>query len=177
MGSCLAVGTGKQLRRQSLLISFNAQDDAGGCAMTVTLDRNLRTMLAKAKSVGFLTYDEVSDYLPDEDISSDRLTELLVAIEDNRIHVIDKPQRNFEEPVLNAAPDDADRENPMLIPFEEQRKVGDDPIRMYLAQMSGIPLLTRKEEILLAKKIELAANDFGAACSVATLPCGPPWKY
>ena len=39
-------------------------------------------------------------------------------------------------------------------------KLSDDPIRLYLAQMSEIPLLTRDEEIGLAKKIERARRKF-----------------
>ena len=36
----------------------------------------------------------------------------------------------------------------------------DDPVRMYLTQMGEIPLLTRKEEIALAKRIETARAAF-----------------
>jgi RNA polymerase primary sigma factor len=36
----------------------------------------------------------------------------------------------------------------------------DDPVRMYLTQMGEIPLLTREEEISLARKIELTRKQF-----------------
>ena len=41
-----------------------------------------------------------------------------------------------------------------------EKKLNSDPIRMYLAQMAEIPLLTRAEEISLAKKIEVTRKRF-----------------
>ncbi len=40
----------------------------------------------------------------------------------------------------------------------------DDPVRMYLSQMGSIPLLTREEEVRLAKKIELTRMIFRRLC-------------
>ncbi len=40
----------------------------------------------------------------------------------------------------------------------------DDPVRMYLTQMGAIPLLTRDEEIRLAKKIETSRMFFRRRC-------------
>ena len=40
----------------------------------------------------------------------------------------------------------------------------DDPVRMYLTQMGAIPLLTREEEIRLAKKIETTRMIFRRRC-------------
>ncbi len=124
--------------------------------MSVTLDRDLRFIVEQGKAAGYLTYDQVSNYLPDEDVSSDKINDLLQAIEENKIPLIEVPQQEFEQPAEEAEADAGEAEEPVILPFEIQRKPGDDPIRMYLAQMSGIPLLNRDEEILLAKKIELA---------------------
>ena len=46
------------------------------------------------------------------------------------------------------------------IPAEDLPKLSDDPIRMYLSQMAVIPLLTREQEISLAKKIEVTRKRF-----------------
>src|SRR5213079_793154 len=43
---------------------------------------------------------------------------------------------------------------------EASTKRIDDPVRMYLTQMGEIPLLTREQEIALAKKIEITRMIF-----------------
>ena len=48
-------------------------------------------------------------------------------------------------------------------PGEEGKRI-DDPVRMYLTQMGSIPLLTREEEIRLAKKIETTRMIFRRRC-------------
>ena len=59
-----------------------------------------------------------------------------------------------------AEPDDAKLEEEELIAGEESESWSDDPVRMYLTQMGEIPLLTRAQEIYLAKKIELTRRRF-----------------
>ena len=45
---------------------------------------------------------------------------------------------------------------------DESESWSDDPVRMYLTQMGEIPLLTRQQEISLAKKIEVTRRRFRA---------------
>ncbi len=47
-----------------------------------------------------------------------------------------------------------------MLPADQLPKLSDDPIRMYLSQMAEIPLLTREQEISLAKKIEVTRKRF-----------------
>ncbi len=56
--------------------------------------------------------------------------------------------------------DDADETGDLLPGIDEAESWSDDPVRMYLTQMGEIPLLTRQQEISLAKKIEVTRREF-----------------
>lgn len=130
------------------------------------IDTELQVLVAKGKSQGYLTYDEVNAYLPDEDVNPDKLDSLLIALDEQGIELYDQPPADkFAEEPLTKLPtaaelEAADVEVHRLPTAEELPKLSDDPIRMYLSQMSGIPLLSREEEISLAKKIEVTRKRF-----------------
>lgn len=53
-------------------------------------------------------------------------------------------------------------EQALLAAVDDNESWSDDPVRMYLTQMGEIPLLTRQEEIRLARKIEITRRKFRA---------------
>ncbi|MBN1395305.1 MAG: sigma-70 family RNA polymerase sigma factor [Pirellulales bacterium] len=135
-------------------------------------DKDFQELVARGKSQSYLTYDEVNDYLPDEEVNPEKLDNLLIALEEEGIDLVSEPpapefydaaERSITEGAddgiatdLNAVPGAADQ--PSLPP--EPIKFSSDPIRMYLSQMAEIPLLTREQEISLAKKIEVTRKRF-----------------
>ena len=128
-------------------------------------DTHLKTLIAKGKNQGYLTYDEVNAYLPDEDVSPEKLDNLLLALDERGIDLVEQPpQQKFEDrpraQATAAEVQGATEQEAALLGTEELPKLSDDPIRMYLSQMSGIPLLTRAQEISLAKKIEVTRKRF-----------------
>jgi RNA polymerase primary sigma factor len=140
------------------------------------MEKDLQTLVCRGKSQGYLTYEDVNAYLPDQDVTPEKLDNLLVALEDIGIELVDKAPLKPGQPQLKIFPPVDDQ--PSLIKPEEEKKLNSDPIRLYLAQMSSIPLLTRAEEISLAKKIEvtrkrfrraLLACDFALRATVETL--------
>lgn len=127
------------------------------------LETDLKDLIAQGKSQGFLTYDQVNDYLPDEDVSPEKMDNLLVALEREGIELVDEPPPGIAGSFLRkeAKPtEEAAHEQPVAVDIP---KLSDDPIRMYLSQMAEIPLLSREEEISLAKKIEITRKRFRRA--------------
>ena len=115
-------------------------------------------MIAKGKAQGTLTYEEVSSFLPDEIEGTDRIDTLLAALDGLGIELVDGPdahRRDLAE--QDTTVDDGDRS---YVLNDGLPHGSSDPIRMYLSQMANIPLLTRDEEIRLAKKIELTRKRF-----------------
>ncbi len=123
---------------------------------------NLRHLIAEGKRQGYLTYQQVNRYLPDEANSAEKLDQLLRALKRHGIEL-----RNAPEP--SADPQEADSDEPLDIPSSELTRLTSDPIRLYLSQMCEIPLLSREEEIGLAKKIEIHRKLFRTAV------LGNPW--
>src|SRR6185312_10111332 len=74
--------------------------------------------------------------------------------------VTDPPTADASESVAKKDSALAEPEGCPPLPAKELPKLSDDPIRMYLTQMAEIPLLSRAEEIALAKKIEVTRKRF-----------------
>ncbi len=142
------------------------------------LDTALDAIITKGREQGYLTYDEVNAYLPDEDVNPEKLDNLLLALDERGIKLLESnPKDPFaemgrirpsaaarREEISVPGADDDNADGPELVlgppPAEEVRKMDSDPIRMYLNQMSHIPLLNREQEIALAKKIEVSRKRF-----------------
>jgi RNA polymerase primary sigma factor len=135
------------------------------------LDDGLKTLLELGKRRGFLTFDQVNDCLPDEAASPERIHGLLETLDEMGIELINEDEAESrllasgdldEEPDDELAEDSADDEETELTPedLDEISRRIDDPVRMYLTQMGEIPLLTRDQEINLAKRIEITRKRF-----------------
>jgi RNA polymerase primary sigma factor len=134
------------------------------------IDEGLKNLVDTGKSKGYLTYDQVNDYLPDEAVSPEKLDNLLMALEEQGIELVDEVEAQARDGKSEAAGAEgeqaeggAEEEEEGLSFLEEDdessRRI-DDPVRMYLTQMGEIPLLTREQEISLAKKIEVTRKRF-----------------
>ena len=134
------------------------------------MDADLQQLIVTGRQQGYLTFDQVNTYLPDEAVDPEKIDALLVALEEKGINLLDAP------PAPDAVPSGIAKNKSQKqgagrssTPKRDEAitsapsNAGNDPIRMYLAQMAEIPLLSRPEEIALAKRIEVTRKRFRRA--------------
>ena len=125
-------------------------------------DKELNSLFATGKAQGYLTYDEVNAYLPDDALDPDKLDRLIVELEEQGIDLLTERPRIKPTDEKELSLED-DSQPIMALTPPDLGKMNHDPVRMYLSQMAEIPLLTRVEEISLAKKIEVTRKRFRRA--------------
>jgi RNA polymerase primary sigma factor len=124
-------------------------------------ETDLTSLIASGRQLGYLTFDQVNAYLPDEAVDPEKIDALLVALEEQGIELVDTPpDPQAASPAAATAAPQPRRDEAITTP---PSNAANDPIRMYLAQMAEIPLLTRREEISLAKRIEVTRKRFRRA--------------
>jgi RNA polymerase primary sigma factor len=158
------------------------------------IDDKTTRLLDDASHRGWLAYEELNDAIPDDLVDPQQMDWLLVEIDrrglpfrnlldyrawrrNHGLPVIEVPAIRREEPVAPPPPsthqaeeedglltEDEAREALRALEAEASSKRIDDPVRMYLTQMGAISLLTREEEIFLAKKIETTRMIFRRRC-------------
>ena len=115
----------------------------------------LEQLLKRGKERGFLTYEELNDSLPEDTVSADKIDEILMHLDEMGIELVDEVESDGPAAVAEVDAGAVAEEE-----FEAAVARIDDPVRMYLTQMGEIPLLTRDQEIRLAKKIEITRKRF-----------------
>jgi RNA polymerase primary sigma factor len=131
-----------------------------------SVNKDVAKIIALGRQKGFLTYDEVNELLPDNLSSSediDRLFEMLGNEDIQLIEAEEEKQAEKQIPVLPALKEDILGEQ---LKAESRFLPLDDPVKMYLKQMGSISLLSRENEIELAKRIEEAEEKFKRAALV-----------
>lgn len=115
------------------------------------LAHNIDQLVTLGKKKGFLTYDEINHFLTDDVSSSGELEFVLGKLDENKIDILDSKEAVSYEKKKKEKESPASKQDSISL---------DDPVKMYLKQMGQIPLLSRDDEIALAKDIEEKENIF-----------------
>ena len=128
----------------------------------------LKTLIAKGKEQGFLTYAEVNDHLPNEIIEPEQIEDIVNMINDMGIPVHESPPSTDNQitDAANVLDEDAAAEAAAaLANMENEFGRTTDPVRMYMREMGTVDLLTREGEIKIAKRIEEGIHQVLASLS------------
>ncbi|MBO6511582.1 MAG: RNA polymerase sigma factor RpoD [Roseibium sp.] len=119
-------------------------------------DAAVKKMIKAAKKRGYVTYDELNEVLPSEQVSSEKIEDTMSMLSDMGINVIDSEE-------ADDGPDEVDGGEVVAATSSAVAKTTttkepadrtDDPVRMYLREMGSVELLSREGEIAIAKRIE-----------------------
>ncbi len=122
----------------------------------------LKKLIALGKEKGKLTYEEVNDLLPEEVTSSDEIDEILTILGNENIQIVEASDTKTGKGDSEESDGDGQEEKSEEEAEQPPQRLEpvDDPVRMYLRQMGQIPLLTREQELTLARAIKEAEANF-----------------
>jgi RNA polymerase primary sigma factor len=117
----------------------------------------LKQLIAKGKAQGYLTYAEVNDHLPKDIVDPEQIEDIISMINDMGIQVHEEAPDD-DTLITNSAAIESDEEDAAevaaLASIDSEFGRTTDPVRMYMREMGSVELLSRKEELKIAKRIE-----------------------
>ena len=119
----------------------------------------VKKMIAEAREKGFITYDQLNNVLPPDQVSSEQIEDVMSMLSEMGINIIEAEDAEEEEQKSTALAETGKRgEITLGSGKEEKLDRTDDPVRMYLREMGSVELLSREGEIAIAKRIEAGRN-------------------
>jgi RNA polymerase primary sigma factor len=124
----------------------------------------IKKLLSKAKRRGYVTYDELNEALPQDQMSSEQIEDVMSAISEMGVNIVEADEETQEEDAEQDAEAEAEElagsdeesagRTSSAVKKKETVERTDDPVRMYLREMGAVELLSREGEIAIAKRIE-----------------------
>src|SRR6478609_4687055 len=143
----------------------NDGDAGGDVAEAPLIDLNeatLKKLLARAKKRGYITIDELNEALPQDQMSTDQIEDVMSALNEMGVNVVenedagdDGDQNQADDEAEDSVDGVSDVGETFVVPQKKETvDRTDDPVRMYLREMGAVELLSREGEIAIAKRIE-----------------------
>lgn len=137
--------------------------EEGDSPLLDSTNASVKKLIQKAKERGYITYEELNNALPSEEMSSEQIEDTMSMLSEMGINVVEEEDQDDDDNAA-AAKDkgDSDDDEKEATPTGNvgDSDVGrtDDPVRMYLREMGSVELLSREGEIAIAKRIEAGRN-------------------
>jgi RNA polymerase primary sigma factor len=143
----------------------DAPETAEGAPLLDLSDAAVRKMIKLAKKRGYVTYEQLNAVLPSEEVTSEKIEDILAMLNEMGINTVESEEAEAEEEEKGEEPDEEESESegelveskPKPLATVEKKEPSertDDPVRMYLREMGSVELLSREGEIAIAKRIE-----------------------
>ena len=120
----------------------------------------VKKMIAEAREKGFITYDQLNQVLPPDQVNSEQIEDVMSMLSEMGINIIEDEEAEDEEQKGSTEVATTPQNREVALGGAEQEKLDrtDDPVRMYLREMGSVELLSREGEIAIAKRIEAGRN-------------------
>ena len=134
------------------------QEDAHSLDMSQAA---VKKMISEAREKGYITYDQLNQVLPPDQVSSDQIEDVMSMLSEMGIQVTEEEETE-EDNASKGGTElvDASKGKDVALSSGGSEKLDrtDDPVRMYLREMGSVELLSREGEIAIAKRIEAGRN-------------------
>ena len=119
----------------------------------------VKKMIAEARERGYITYDQLNNVLPPDQVSSEQIEDVMSMLSEMGIKRIEDEDVEEEEGrVTDLVAVNQTKDVAVSGGDTEKLDRTDDPVRMYLREMGSVELLSREGEIAIAKRIEAGRN-------------------
>ena len=136
-------------RRPAKKANVEAQEQNNDAPILDTKNTAVKALIKKGKERGFVTHDELNAALPQGELTSEQIEDVMASLSDMGVNVVEAAED------VDKDSDDDHTENQQSGNLSDGEVSGsDDPVRMYLREMGSVELLSREGEIAIAKRIE-----------------------
>ena len=119
----------------------------------------VKKMIAEARDRGYITYDQLNNVLPPDQVSSEQIEDVMSMLSEMGINIIEDDEAEDEDNRNTDLVTTAGTKDVALSSGDSEKlDRTDDPVRMYLREMGSVELLSREVEIAIAKRIEAGRN-------------------
>ena len=164
--------------------------DSGDAPLIDLNEGSIKKLVARAKKRGYITVDQLNEMLPQDQMTSEQIEDIMSALNDMGVNVVENEDAGEDGEGEERAKQDEDGDDDSSAdqddsaaafePVKKKETVDrtDDPVRMYLREMGAVELLSREGEIAIAKRIEAGRDTmiFGLCESPITFNAIIGWS-